>query len=432
MAKQSKTAVKVFISYSHDSDAHDDRVLRLADSLREHGIDCDVDAYHDSPPSGWQLWMIRSIKRAKFVLVVCTKLYCRRFLGDQRGKGAVFEGLIITQQLYDEAPDNKKFIPVIFDPACRSHIPVTLRAATHYDLSSRGGYEKLYRRLTDRHSNPPPALGALKELPVRQDRRGSFALPPAAVSTAAPKRSTIAAVPVHEARANPSAKTKRRARARKSVATATGTAVVVLTINTDFDSFTGSDQTRLVRAISELMGMSTVTVIRTERGSVKLYLRVDADLARHLVAVVRAGELQGYGVVDAALQAEDGAATRGAAVRRRPPRLLHGRGSPISSPPYERQGHVFPYDAVTNKDTALGQGDGAIHVPFGTRMLVLSEVGEWGQVRLIGAGREGRMRVADYTATSGGGGAASLGLRAAAKPKSSKKASKKQQRKGRR
>jgi hypothetical protein len=43
---------RVFISYSHDSPEHADRVLALADRLRAEGIDCHLDQYETSPPEG--------------------------------------------------------------------------------------------------------------------------------------------------------------------------------------------------------------------------------------------------------------------------------------------------------------------------------------------------------------------------------------------
>ncbi len=39
------TAGKLFISYSHDSEKHADRVLALADQLIDDGIDCVLDQY---------------------------------------------------------------------------------------------------------------------------------------------------------------------------------------------------------------------------------------------------------------------------------------------------------------------------------------------------------------------------------------------------
>lgn len=63
---------RVFISYSHDSPAHRDRVLMLADRLRTDGIDCDLDRYETSPAEGWPRWMAGRIAWADFVLVICT------------------------------------------------------------------------------------------------------------------------------------------------------------------------------------------------------------------------------------------------------------------------------------------------------------------------------------------------------------------------
>jgi hypothetical protein len=78
----------VFISYSHDSPEHLDRVLVLSDRLRVDGIDGHIDQYEESPPEGWPRWMINRIEDAEFVLVVCTENYEPRFRGkEEPGKG---------------------------------------------------------------------------------------------------------------------------------------------------------------------------------------------------------------------------------------------------------------------------------------------------------------------------------------------------------
>ena len=78
----------VFISYSHDSEEHQDRVLKFSNKLREEGIDCSIDQYEDSPAEGWPKWMDRSVKKSDFVLVVCTKTYYDRVMGeDENGMG---------------------------------------------------------------------------------------------------------------------------------------------------------------------------------------------------------------------------------------------------------------------------------------------------------------------------------------------------------
>jgi hypothetical protein len=97
-------ALKVFISYSHDSQIHKDRVLALCDRLRDDGIDCNIDQYEPSPLEGWQRWMLTEIEAADLVLIVCSEPYNRRFRGQEetgKGKGAIWEGGVIIQELYD-------------------------------------------------------------------------------------------------------------------------------------------------------------------------------------------------------------------------------------------------------------------------------------------------------------------------------------------
>jgi hypothetical protein len=47
---------RVFISYSHESEEHADRVLALADRLRAEGIEATLDQYEISPDEGWPMW----------------------------------------------------------------------------------------------------------------------------------------------------------------------------------------------------------------------------------------------------------------------------------------------------------------------------------------------------------------------------------------
>jgi SEFIR domain-containing protein len=75
---------KIFISYTHDSPAHEAKVLALANRLRGDGIDADLDQYQSFPPTGWIQWMKHQVRDAQFVLVVCTETYRRRADGDEK------------------------------------------------------------------------------------------------------------------------------------------------------------------------------------------------------------------------------------------------------------------------------------------------------------------------------------------------------------
>lgn len=52
MSSPATDDIKVFISYSHDSPEHKNRVLELSDRLRGDGIDSVIDQYEGSPSQG--------------------------------------------------------------------------------------------------------------------------------------------------------------------------------------------------------------------------------------------------------------------------------------------------------------------------------------------------------------------------------------------
>lgn len=158
----------VFISYSHDSKEHQDRVLALANKLRSEGIDCAIDQYEDSPPEGWPKWMDRGVRNSDFVLVVCTETYYNRVMGiDSNGNGIKWESTLIYQHLYNAGANNTKFIPVIFGDGEFKNIPEPLQGSTFYEIDKEDSYEKLYWRLRG-IKKEKPSLGKLRELPEKE------------------------------------------------------------------------------------------------------------------------------------------------------------------------------------------------------------------------------------------------------------------------
>jgi tetratricopeptide (TPR) repeat protein len=185
-----KGPIKVFISYSHETKQHNDGVLALANRLCKDGIECEIDQYQSSPEKGWQTWMEDQIEESKYVLIICTETYLKRFRKKEEegtGKGVTWEGAIITAELYNSQGKNEKFIPIVFSGTSFNFIPSILQSATAYRLNDENDYEKLYRRLTDQHKTPRPKIGEKKklkpELPVE-----SF------------KSNTLFNVPIHQNR----------------------------------------------------------------------------------------------------------------------------------------------------------------------------------------------------------------------------------------
>ena len=55
---------RVFISYSHDSREHCDRVIALAQQLRRDGIDAELDQFHQDELLHWPRWCARGTSLA--------------------------------------------------------------------------------------------------------------------------------------------------------------------------------------------------------------------------------------------------------------------------------------------------------------------------------------------------------------------------------
>jgi SEFIR domain-containing protein len=172
---------RVFISYSHDSPDHKDRVLSLSERLRQDGLETSLDQYvRGTPRQKWPRWMLDQLDWADFVLVICTETYHRRFRGCEepgKGKGADWEGALITQEIYDARSTTTKFVPVIFEPAHERFIPEPLRGHTFYLPVSEDGYQALYDFLLDQSGIEPGETGVLKKKPRKQGTPLSFGSP---------------------------------------------------------------------------------------------------------------------------------------------------------------------------------------------------------------------------------------------------------------
>ncbi len=156
---------KVFISYSHDSEQHKELILALADRLRREGVDCMIDQYINGfPPENWQRWMETQIENSDFVLVVCTPRYLKRYRGldDDGGRGATFEGVVISQTLYDTYCRNTKFVPVLPDDGDFDNVPLPLKGFSAFKV--KADYEGLYRYLTGQPLVIKPDIGEMIRL----------------------------------------------------------------------------------------------------------------------------------------------------------------------------------------------------------------------------------------------------------------------------
>ena len=174
---------KVFISYSHDSQAHRDFVRGVADQLRRDGLECVIDQYINGfPPEGWLRWMENQVEVADFVLIVCTETYLRRYRGHETdgGRGVTFEGVVISQTLYDAYYRNTKFVPVLPEGGDFGHVPLSLKSYTAYTLPV--GYDHLYRYLSKQPEYIAPPVGKKRVMPPAQSTVSKEKSPPSPLS----------------------------------------------------------------------------------------------------------------------------------------------------------------------------------------------------------------------------------------------------------
>ena len=178
----SRSSPRVFISYSHDSQPHSDRVLAFAQAMRRDGIDVELDQFHNEEIVDWPRWCNEQISRDKsdFVLCICTDEYRRRIEGNvppERGKGVYWEGSLLDDEIYNEK-GNPRLLPVLFDHEPETSIPRFLQGWTRCRLQQftldDTGYEQVLRILTGKASVIKEHLGQPPDLPT-----ASVKVPPA-------------------------------------------------------------------------------------------------------------------------------------------------------------------------------------------------------------------------------------------------------------
>lgn len=154
-----KTAPKVFISYSHDTSAHKQWVLDLATRLVHAGIDANIDAWSLEAGDDLPHFMETQLSQADRVIMVCTENYVSKA---NKGAGGVgYEKMIVTSSLMKNIDDNK-VIPIIRQQGT-ADTPTFLTSKLYLDFSKDDDFEAVIDDLVRAiHGEPlfkKPALG---------------------------------------------------------------------------------------------------------------------------------------------------------------------------------------------------------------------------------------------------------------------------------
>jgi len=165
-------APRVFVSYSHDSQAHKDWVLKLATRLVANGVDVILDQWDLSLGGDLPRFMEAGLVGANRILAVCTSAYTEKA---NMGSGGVgYEKMILTAQLMQDT-SSERIIPVVRDNEAKPPVPTFLASKVYVDFRDDAIYESSYaelvREIHGHKIRPRPRLGT-----------DPFAVAPATVS----------------------------------------------------------------------------------------------------------------------------------------------------------------------------------------------------------------------------------------------------------
>lgn len=129
---------KVFISYSHDNDQHQQQVYALTDRLKNDGVDIVLDRdCIGGPDEGWDKWSEMQAEKTEIVLSVFTSEYRKCWDGDQipgMRLGAIHELKALYRRLYEAGSQTAFYRILTFDDDHRNSIPKFLAGVPAFDV----------------------------------------------------------------------------------------------------------------------------------------------------------------------------------------------------------------------------------------------------------------------------------------------------------
>lgn len=144
---------KLFISYSHDSEAHKAWVLKLATDLRQHmGVDVILDQWDLRIGGDLSLYMEQGLTEAALVLCICSDQYISKANKGVGGSG--YEKMIMTRALISNT-DINYIIPVIRNNTLpeKEKLPLFLGTKQYIDFTEDKDYLEHISELTARIYN---------------------------------------------------------------------------------------------------------------------------------------------------------------------------------------------------------------------------------------------------------------------------------------
>jgi len=154
------SAPRVFVSYSHDSQAHKDWVRTLSERLIANGVDIILDQYGLRPGGDLPGFMESGLTDADRVLAICSSTYVAKANAEQGGTG--YEKMILSAQIMKNVP-SRRVIPIIRGNEDPNLLPTFLLSRLYIDFRDDTKYEERYaglvREIHGVEICPRPILG---------------------------------------------------------------------------------------------------------------------------------------------------------------------------------------------------------------------------------------------------------------------------------
>jgi hypothetical protein len=165
---QTDIAPRVFISYAHEDQAHNDWVLSLANSLRRNGVDVSLDTWDLKGGQETTYFMESQIRDSDYVILVCTPLYAEKSNIPKGGVG--YEKNIISASMLQASDLKPKFIPILKKGDFNTSLPTYLGSKYAIDFRRIEDYQgKLDELLRAIFQEPHPQKEPLGKSPFLKD-----------------------------------------------------------------------------------------------------------------------------------------------------------------------------------------------------------------------------------------------------------------------
>jgi hypothetical protein len=156
-----RDAANVFLSYSHESDAHNHWVRRLAEDLTRNGVKTTLDQWDLQVGDDIGAFMEQSLKNATYIVLVCTETFAQK--ANDRTGGVGYEQAVFIGELLMIRELSSRFLPIVRSGDPSKALPLYMRSRLFVDFRDDGAYkdalEQLLRRIFGAPTFTPPQLG---------------------------------------------------------------------------------------------------------------------------------------------------------------------------------------------------------------------------------------------------------------------------------